>query len=179
MSESRIPWIQAGYQMAAIDGFEKLKIEKLAKLVGKPKSSFYYLFVDLENFVQQMYEFHFQNCQLLAEKEKNASSVDPELVAILVEHRIDLLFNKQLRVIRMNPKIQSLIEQIDSIVLIPFLNIWKQEIQLNLTDIQWHNLFSLALENFYLQIHFANINEIWLRGYFSKLKTTIHGIAGV
>ncbi len=179
MSESRNLWIQAGYRMTAEVGFEKLKIEKLAKQVGKPKSSFYYLFVDLENFIQQLYDYHFQSCLLLADKEKQASTIDPELIAILVEHRIDLLFNKQLRMIRMNPMIQSLIGKIDSIILIPFLSIWKKDILLNLTDNQWNNLFSLALENFYLQIHSDNLNENWLSEYFFKLKTTIHGIAGV
>lgn len=58
MPASRNIWIVKGYEMVAIDGFDNLKIERLAKAVGKPKSSFYFLFIDLENFTKQMIEFH-------------------------------------------------------------------------------------------------------------------------
>ncbi|TGK53039.1 TetR/AcrR family transcriptional regulator [Leptospira bouyouniensis] len=173
MPATRNIWIVKGYEMVAIDGFDHLKIERLAKAVGKPKSSFYFLFIDLENFTKQMIEFHLNQCIQMAKKEADANSIDPELINIIIEHKIDLLFHKQIRIHRNNPSYLELIETTDSIVTIPFLNVWKKDLGIELTEIQMKGMFSLALENFYIQIHSDNLNESWLKNYFANLKTTI------
>ncbi|XDD46176.1 hypothetical protein AB3N60_15905 [Leptospira sp. WS39.C2] len=178
MSDSRLLWIQKGYELVSIYGFETLKIEKLSRMIEKPKSSFYYLFVDLENFTKHLIDFHLKQCILISEKESLCETIDPGLVKILTEHKIDLLFNKQLRINRHNVNFKDIIIKTDEIGLDPFLNIWKRDLGLIMSDSQWSNLFSLVLENFYLQIHFEILTEPWLKEYFSKLKSVILGIAG-
>ncbi|PJZ38901.1 hypothetical protein CH354_06900 [Leptospira levettii] len=178
MSDTRLHWIKKGYEFVSIHGFEKLKIEKLARIVEKPKSSFYYLFVDLENYTKQLLDFHFQQCCIVSQKESFCESIDPGLVEILTEHKIDLLFNKQLRINRHNSRFNEIINKTDEVVIIPFLSIWKKDLGLVMSESQWNGLFSLALENFYLQIHVEILTEIWLREYFSNLKSVILNIAG-
>lgn len=178
MSDTRLHWIKKGYEFVSIHGFEKLKIEKLARIVEKPKSSFYYLFVDLENYTKHLLDFHFQQCLHISQKESLCETIDPGLVEILTEHKIDLLFNKQLRINRHNSRFNEIINKTDEVVIIPFLSIWKKDLGLEMSESQWNGLFSLALENFYLQIHIEILTEIWLRNYFSKLKTVIYSIAG-
>ncbi|MCW7502672.1 hypothetical protein [Leptospira paudalimensis] len=178
MSDTRLQWIKKGYEFVSIHGFEALKIEKLAKILDKPKSSFYYLFVDLENFTKYLSEYHLQQCFIVSQKESSCESIDPGLVEILTEHKIDLLFNKQLRINRHNPRFNEIIIKTDEVVIIPFLSIWKKDLGLEMSESQWNGLFSLALENFYLQIHFEILTEFWLREYFSKLKSVILSIAG-
>lgn len=178
MTDSRLLWIKKGYEFVSINGFEQLKIEKLARIMEKPKSSFYYLFVDLENYTKHLLDYHFQQCLHISQKESLCDTIDPGLVEILTEYKIDLLFNKQLRINRQNPNFNDVIIKTDEIVIIPFLNIWKKDLKIKMSDSQWNGLFSLALENFYLQIHFEILTEFWLRDYFSKLKTVIHSIAG-
>ncbi|GBF43742.1 regulatory protein TetR [Leptospira ellinghausenii] len=178
MSDARLFWIKKGYEFVSIYGFEKLKIEKLARVMEKPKSSFYYLFVDLENYTKHLLDFHFQQCLHISQKESLCETIDPGLVEILTEHKIDLLFNKQLRIHRQNPNFNEVIIKTDEIVIIPFLNIWKNDLKLEMSESQWNGLFSLALENFYLQIHIEILTEIWLREYFSNLKSVILNIAG-
>jgi len=51
MTESLEIWIKAGYETFALTGLSSLKIEPLAKKVGKNKSSFYHYFADIELFV--------------------------------------------------------------------------------------------------------------------------------
>jgi AcrR family transcriptional regulator len=42
------PWINHGYRTFAYEGPTGLKVERLARQVGKSKSSFYHLFADLD-----------------------------------------------------------------------------------------------------------------------------------
>ena len=42
-------WITLGYNIFALEGINGLKIERLAKMAGKNKSSFYHFFVDTKH----------------------------------------------------------------------------------------------------------------------------------
>ena len=44
-------WISKGYELFALNGHGRLKIEPLAKAVGISKSSFYHHFADLDLFI--------------------------------------------------------------------------------------------------------------------------------
>jgi AcrR family transcriptional regulator len=100
MEESKDIWIKTGYEIFARSGVNGLKIESLAKKVGISKSSFYHHFGDLEIFIEDLLNYHIQQSHLIANKENNAKTIDPDLIDILVEHKADLLFNRQLRINR-------------------------------------------------------------------------------
>ncbi len=90
-------WIKEGYKIFSLFGENGLKIETLAKKVGISKSSFYHHFADLEIFIDFLMIYHLEQSAVIAKKEKQTKTVDPELINILVEHKTDLLFNRQLR----------------------------------------------------------------------------------
>lgn len=170
-------WIKTAYELCAVEGINSLKIEPLAKLVGKSKSSFYHHFADLELFMENLLNYHLEQSKLIAEKEKNAKTVDPELISILVEHKIDLLFNRQLRI---NQNIKSFAETLNKsnqLVGNAFVMVWVKDLNLQLTEKQLEAIFSLALENFYLQINSENIHVEWLKNYFSNLKKIAQNFA--
>lgn len=177
MKESRIPWIEKGYELVARQGLENLKIEKLSKSIGISKSSFYHLFIDLDNFLFALLDYHFEKSQLIASKELQARSINPELIEILIDHRIDILFSKQIRIYRERPKFSEAISKIDNLSSIPFINVWKEDLKLNLEDSQLKGLFSLVLENFFLQVNIDNLEKAWLTNYFENLKILIRSIA--
>ena len=95
-------WIKKGYEIFALLGQNGLKVEYLAKGVNISKSSFYHHFSDLELFMDELLNYHISQSYLIAEKELNANNINPELINILIEHKIDLLFNRQLRFNRDN-----------------------------------------------------------------------------
>jgi len=169
MNTSANNWIAAGYETFAVAGVGALRIEVLAKQVGISKSSFYHHFADLEIFVAHLLAHHLQQSQVIADKEKVAQLIDPELIQILAEHRLDLLFNRQLRFLQ-EQRFQDTLQRSNAIVGKEFIRIWKNDLQLPLTDGQLHGLFELALENFYLQIHPNNLNVEWLTAYFNNLR---------
>lgn len=169
-NDNKLIWIKKGYEIFAISGFGALKIEPLSKSVGKSKSSFYHHFADLEIFTSFLLAYHIEQSNIIAVKEKNANNIDPELIDILVEHKIDLLFNRQLRINQNIPSFSDTLHQSNKIVGNAFVNIWVKDLDLKLTLKQLEGIFSLALENFYLQINPDTLNSIWLSAYFSNLK---------
>ncbi len=166
-------WIKTGYDCFALSGPSGLKIEPLAKKVGKNKSSFYHYFADLELYIDELLTYHIEQSKIIAEKEKKSQNINPELIEIIVEHKMDILFNRQLRINRNNKKLLSALEKSNEIVGNDFVMLWVRDLSLKLTQKQLESIFELALENFYLQINADNLNHQWLSDYFNNLKKIV------
>lgn len=163
-------WIKTGYEIFALSGQSGLKIEPLAKKVGKSKSSFYHFFADLELFIEVLLQYHIEQSLIIGKKEQAAKNIDPELINILVEHRMDLLFNRQLRINQNIKLFSETLSLSNKVVGDAFVNVWVKDLNLQLTAKQIEGIFTLALENFFLQINADNLNYQWLAEYFANLK---------
>lgn len=163
-------WLEKGYTLFAESGIQSLKIEPLAQLVGISKSSFYHYFADLEVFMEELLEYHLQQAKVMAEKEKKAQSMNPELVEILLEHRTNLLFHRQLRFQQDRADFAATIQKANAFIGDELLLLWMRDMNLPLTRRQLEGVFVLAMENFFLLAHPENLNKSWLSGYFSNLK---------
>jgi AcrR family transcriptional regulator len=174
-SDNKAIWIKTGYEIFACEGVAGLKVEPLARKVGKSKSSFYHHFADIEIFTDHLLKNHIRQSCIIAEKEQNAKSIEPELIDILVEHKTDLLFNRQLRIHKEKKDYGDTLEQSTKIIGNAFVLLWVKELGLAMTQNQLEGIFTLAIDNFYLQITNENMRPDWLRAYFNKLKKTISG----
>lgn len=172
-ADSKEIWIKTGYEIFALSGQNGLKIEPLAKKVGISKSSFYHFFADLELFVDELLKHHIEKSYIIAQKEQNAKSINPDLIEIIVEHKIDILFNRQLRINRENKVFIDILTKSNEIVGNAFVLLWVRDLSLKLTQKQLESIFELALENFYLQISSENLNHQWLSNYFTHLKKIV------
>lgn len=170
MTVSKERWIEVGYEIFAISGENSLKIELLAKKIGISKSSFYHHFAEMEIFIENLLSYHLKQSEIIAKKENNAKNINPELINILVEHKIDLLFNRQLRFNQHNELYRNTLLKSNQIIGNEFVNIWAKDLNLKLNLRQLEGLFELALENFFLQINTENLNHQWLSTYFDYLK---------
>jgi AcrR family transcriptional regulator len=169
-NQNKQPWLETGYQLFALHGPGGLKVETLAQQVGTNKSSFYHYFADLELFTELLLEQHLRQAAILAEKERQCQSIDPDLIQVLAAHKTDLLFNRQLRVLRHIPVFEAALKRSGQEVGASFLPVWVRELNLQLSPPQLEGLFELALENFFLQITPDHLHEAWLRQYFSNLQ---------
>ena len=167
-------WIEMGYTMFSKKGLPGLKIEPLAKAVHKSKSSFYHHFADSEIFIDELLQYHMQQCKKIAIKEMSAKNIHPELITILVEHKRDILFSQQLRFNTKVPSFENLFIQTNKLVGEAFINVWLKDLQLNLTNNQIEGIFTLALDNFFLQINEQNFTFEWLEMYFINLKKIVY-----
>ncbi len=176
MTDIKQIWIIKGYEMFALHGQNGLKIEPLAKTVEKSKSSFYHHFADIELFTEYLLKYHIEQSKIIAKKEQEANNIDPELINILIEHRMDLLFNRQLR-INQNVKIFSdTLMLSNKIVGDAFIRLWIKDLSLQLTPKQIEGIFTLALENFFMQINPERFQQKWLSEYFQNLKIIVKNL---
>jgi len=170
MTQNELIWIKTGYEVFATSGSGNLRIESLAQKVGISKSSFYHYFADIEVFTQLLMNYHLEQSKIVAEKERNAQNISPELIDVLIEHKIDLLFNRQLRFFQEKKLYKETLIKSNQIVGKEFITVWVKDLKLTLNRAQIESLFELALENFFLQINIENLNSQWLTAYFEHLK---------
>jgi hypothetical protein len=84
-----------------------------------------------------------------------------------------LLFNRQLRI---NQNIKLFYEALCSsnkIIGEAFKTAWAKDLNLKLTNNQIESVFSLAIQNFYLEINVDSLNHKWLTEYFANLKKIV------
>ncbi|QCX00461.1 TetR/AcrR family transcriptional regulator [Aggregatimonas sangjinii] len=165
-------WVSHGYSIFAYEGPTGLKIERLAKLVGKNKSSFYHLFADLEVFTNVLLNHHLEQARILAQKESECPG-QKELVEIIVAHKLDLLFNRQLRIHRENKEFETYFTKITQFSVPSILPVWQHIIGLQENSYLARLVLQLTLENFFLQITDETLNTAWLNGYFDNIRTLV------
>jgi len=172
MREIEKSWIEIGYRFFAYEGPIGLKIERLAKEVGKNKSSFYHLFADLEVYTERLLTFHSHQAIIISQKESTLEN-ERELIDVILKHKIDLLFNRQLRIHRENKEFENCFNQINQVTIPAILPVWKKIIGLSEDTSLAQMVLNLSLENFYLQITDKTLNESWLLTYFENIRHMI------
>jgi AcrR family transcriptional regulator len=165
-------WIDAGYQAFSTQGPQGLRIEKLAKAIQKNKSSFYHFFADLKVFTERLLETHLLQAKKLGEKEASSTN-ETELIQALIEHKVDLLFNRQLRIHREEAAFKNCFLKTNEITLPGFVPIWKKIIELPESDHLAQMVLMLSIENFFLQITEETLNPNWIAAYFEKIRAMV------
>ena len=165
-------WITEGYEKFAFGGPKGLKIEQLAKRVKKNKSSFYHHFCDLEIFIDKLLDHHLAQAAIVAAKETEAGSQE-ELIEIIVFHKIDLLFNRQLRIHRVVPRFRACFEKVSAMTTPSLMEVWAKILDLNDHPHLAALILKLGIENFYLQITEETLNPEWLNHYFAEFKQLV------
>ena len=167
------PWILVGYQLFAQEGPGGLKVERLARKVGKSKSSFYHHFADLEVFTAFLLEYHMDRALAIAARERKCANVIPELIEVILDVKEDLFFNRQLRIHRNIPKFRACFEASSHEVGDAIIGIWAQELGLEGNSYLALMVLNLSLENFYLQITPQTLSYTWLEEYVKGLKQMV------
>lgn len=170
--DKRLIWIKEGYQTFAYEGPKGLKVERLSRAVGKNKSSFYHYFADLSLFTKRLLDFHLEQVDIIVSKETKIDN-SKELIEILVEHKIDFLFNRQLRIHRENKDFRNYFEKSNEKSAPSIMPVWKKIIGLNNNHYLAEMVYRLSLENFFLQITAETLNKDWLENYLNGIKEMV------
>ena len=167
------PWLATGYTLFAAHGPDALRVEQIARIVGKSKSSFYHHFADMEVFTNLLLEMHMDRCREIAAREKECQNIDPELIDILVEVKEDILFNRHLRINRQNAQFQHYLQLTTQQMAEAFLDLWARELGLEDKPALVRSLFEHSIENFYLQLTDQTLTHEWLRSYFEQVRKMV------
>jgi AcrR family transcriptional regulator len=170
------PWLRAGYGLFAHEGLVGLKVEVLARLVGKSKSSFYHHFADVEVFTELLLAYHLQQATHVADRERRCRRIDPELIEVLLDVKSTLLFDRQLRIHRHVPAFRQCFDQTTRLTIEAFATVWAAEMGLANRPDTATDLLVFAVENFYAQLTEELLTYKGLSAYFGNIQSLVGGV---
>ena len=167
------PWLDVGYALFAEEGPSALKVERLARRVGKSKSSFYHCFADVAGFTSALLDYHLERLVQIAKEEGACANVDPELLQYLLTIEVDLRFQRWLRVHRDQPEFKACLERGYALTADAITDIWAEAIGLPRHTGLAYTVLVLTMENFYLQLTPETLNYPWLKAYVQRLRQLV------
>lgn len=169
-------WIEVGYRFFAKKGPKGLKVELLAREVGKSKSSFYHYFADLEIFMQELFAYHMSRTPILYKAASACQQMDPDFIIAVLEFKEDILFHRELRIHRGLPGCNDCIEQFHHPIEQAFIQIWAEALMLEDKIFLAEAFLRLVIDNFYMRISADKMHYDWLKSYLKEITHTVLGI---
>jgi AcrR family transcriptional regulator len=174
-SPLQLRWIRAGYEQLANLGPSRLHVEALARTVGSSKSSFYHHFVDQELFLAELLEYHRQQVALLSAAEAACTCVDPEIFAVLIQHRMTLLVQRQLLLNSHLPSVAECAQWATETTTAVVIPLFARELGLHPMSAAADAALTLALHDVLMSVHDDNVSIEGLRRHLERLRTLITG----
>lgn len=169
-------WLQHGYRLFAENGPPGLKVEILARMVGKSKSSFYHYFSDLEAFVALLLKMHIQRATEMAEAIDLAQKHKSDFVSVVLNFKEDILFHRQLRFNRHLSEYFNCLTEAHSIIETPSVNILALNNGLADHKSVVRLYFQFVLENFLFRVASPSIDAEWINGFCLEVSQLLKAI---
>lgn len=167
------PWIDTGYALFALHGPDALKVEQLARQVGISKSSFYHHFADVPVFIERLQEHHLKRSVLLAEQAGGCTSFDPDYIQLLVNNRLDILFQRQLRMRRTDAAFQRCFRAAHDRVVDRIMPLWAEALGIPGRLAPAREMLDVVADVFYQRLTNDNLNYPWMVELLKEIETFI------
>lgn len=91
-------WTEEGYNLFAHEGPEGLHVEKIARKLQLNKSAFYHYFGNMQSYMEALVQYHISLARSIATEIAGARNIDPDLLQLIVKHKLFFLVDSQLLV---------------------------------------------------------------------------------
>ena len=172
MKKVEAHWIQTGYGIIAEQGFHALTIEGLSRAVNKNKSSFYHHFGDFELFTGKLLKYHLDKGQDIIIKERKCQRINPDLFQIIMDHKLEVLFHRQLLVNRHIPEFEQTYSKITQEGVDAILEIWNKALNIPPGSNLGKRLLRLGVDRIFQNVS-TNLNVTALNNAFEELKLIV------
>lgn len=169
-------WLQHGYSLFAENGPSGLKVEILARLVGKSKSSFYHYFSDLESFIALMHKKHIARALEMVAVIEQAQTDHPDYVSVALSFKEDILFHRQLRFHRHIAEHLNCYTEAQSIIEPIVVSILAANHGLSDHKSVVRSYFQFALENFLFRATAPTIDAEWINAFMVEVTNLMKAI---
>jgi len=161
MKKSKSEWIKSGYSLFARNGKTALNIDKLAKVVGKSRSSFYHNFYTLEDFRDQLFFYHYEQAKKFQKTSILIDELFPEFIQLMVEYKDWVFFQKQIFLLRFeDPRYLETFDKIRSVTEEHTASLWIKTAGLEKLPVsQIRQFFFVIRETFYTRLDYNNWTE--------------------
>ena len=158
----RQKWIEKGYEHFAFYGPENLSINKLSKEIGSPRASFYHHFGDIEVFIEELFDKHWQiHQEFCSIGPRECKKLFPDLYLLLEKYPIPLLFSRQLFINRNNPAFNYLfIKTYNASARAFILKLFSEQFDLHHKNEDTHNLWLTVGESWYSRLDPNNLSAV-------------------
>jgi AcrR family transcriptional regulator len=164
------PWIDAGYAMFSKNGPVGIKVDLLAKAVGKSRSSFYHHFADVEIFMDEVLKHHMRRAVTVAEKTKHCKAMEPDFLLLIIEEKDYILFNRQLRMNRHVEEYKNAFEASMALVFTHSMPLWCSMMGIeNNADVA-RNSYGITADVLFHRLTEENFKLPWLKGFMQEIK---------
>ncbi len=105
----------------------------------------------------------------MAEAEGTAAD-ETELIDVLLQHRMDILFSRQLMLHPDNPAFAKTFRETTEHAIPLVLPVWAKLIGLPTSSGLAELVLRMSLHNFFLQLTAKTYTEAWMSGYFMQVR---------
>ena len=156
----RQKWVEKGYEQFATYGPNNLSINKLSKEIGSSRASFYHHFGDIEIFIEELLNIHWQKHQQFCSiGARVCNQYFPDLYLLLEQYPIPLQFSKQLFLNRNNPAFNYLFMKTYNASARAFiLKLFSEQFGLHQNDEDTYNLWLTVGESWYSRLDTNNLS---------------------
>lgn len=138
-------------------------MERLARILTLNKSGFYHYFGDLENFAEQLVNYHYRMFDPFLRDVSACKNIDPEYINCLIKHKTTVMVQIHLVRNKTNRLYYGAHQKGDERVGHAVLPIWSRHVDLhnNLNlAFQYH---SIVRDMLYSRVNLENFNYDYLR----------------
>lgn len=161
-------WTDAGYSLFSSQGPSVIQIERLARVLGKNKSGFYYFFSDRESFLECLMKEHGARMNYLTDQIRSIRFFDPEYLHLLIEHKETFFFQVQLVRNQETELYNTTRNVFNSRISAAVLPVWSDYLDapVELADKLW----GMTRDTLYCRATVNNFGFDWLREFIREAK---------
>jgi len=173
--ESRQKWIEKGYEHFAFYGPDNLSVNKLSKEIGSPRASFYHHFGDIEVFIEELLDMHWQiNQQFCSIGSQECKKLFPDLYLLLEQYPVPLKFSRQLFINRNNPAYNYLFMKTYNASAKAFiLKLFSEQFGLHHIDEATYNLWLTVGESWYSRLNPNNLSAVKMQQLAEEIMNSV------
>lgn len=164
-------WVNLGYQLFSEEGHEGFQVDRLARILGRNKSSFYHYFPEKELYIKSLIDLHWKNAIELRQKYTEVEEFDPGFIRLLIENKQLILFHMNL-IRNKDVKIfKEVFQKINDFIDPAIIPIWAKEF--SISESLARQLFPTARDVFYCRLTKDNFTEDFVRDFVREIKEFI------
>lgn len=167
-------WIERGYEHFALYGPENLSINKLSKEMGASRASFYHYFGEIEIFIDEVLDMHWQISQQFCADGADKCKKLPDIYLLLEQFPIPLQFDRQLFLNRNNPVYNYLFKKNYSTSAQSFiLKLFSEHFNLQYNNEDLYNLWLTVGESWYSRLDPKNLSAVKMQELAEEILNSV------
>ncbi len=168
-------WFEKGYEHFAFYGPKNLSINKLSQEIGSPRASFYHHFGDMQTFINELLDMHWQISQKFDSiGAQECKKFFPDLYLLLEQYPIPLKFSRQLFINRNNPVYNYLFVKTYYASAKAFvLKLFSKQFDLHHRDEDTYNLWLTVGESWYSRLDPNNLSAVKMQQLAEEIMNSV------